>query len=583
MRNFWSRYIAIALIGGFTVLASCKTEKAATASTQKQGADKTLTSRELREFTTLFMDANKAKILGNYSEAIKLFQESLQIDPGSAASRYEIGRIYAEDGNFPAALGYAKEAYEIESENIWYAQFLGQLYSETGKMEQSIEVVKNIIRNHPNEYSYYFNLGSLLSAQGKYDEALELYNDLEKRIGTTEELSLQRQMIYIDKGDFTSALTEIDKLIENNPEELRLYGMKAEIFQQLGREDEARQLYEQMLEMQPDNGLVLLSLHDIEKTNGNNNQANEYLKRAFRSTELSIDVKVNILLTYLSAPDFNKNRDFILSLMREMESAHPNEAKSFAIQGDIYYNLNQLDSARVKFRQAIKLDANRPPIWQQILTIDSQLNDFESLKSESESALELFPQQPVFYLFNGIASLQLKDADTAIEVLTTGKNLVVDNNKLLGQFYASLGDAYHEQNEHQSSDQAYDMALKYDPSNVIVLNNYAYYLSLRRTNLEKAENMARKANDLSPDVASFQDTYAWVLYTRENYQNALFWVEESLKNGGSTDPTVLEHHGDILLKVNRTKDAVKAWEKALEAGGETKDLDPKIEQFQAAE
>ncbi len=583
MRNFWSRYIAIALIGGFAVLASCKTEKAATASTQKQGAEKELTSRELREFTTLFMDANKAKILGNFSEAIKLFQESLQIDPESAASRYEIARIYAEDGNFPAALGYAREAYEIESDNIWYAQFLGQLYSETGKIEESIEVFKSIIRDHPNEYGYYFNLGSLLSAQGKYEEALELYKGLEKRIGTSEELSLQLQMIYIDKGDFTSALTEIDKLIENNPEELRLYGMKAEIFQQLGREEEARELYEQMLEMQPDNGLVLLSLHDIEKTNGNDALANEYLQRAFRSSELSIDVKVNILLTYLSAPDFNKNRNFILSLMREMETAHPNEAKSFAVQGDIYYNLNQLDSARVKFRRAVTLDPNRPPIWQQILTIDSQLNDFESLKSESESALELFPQQPVFYLFNGIASLQLKDSDTAIEVLTTGKNLVVDNNKLLGQFYSSLGDGYHEQNEHESSDQAYDMALKYDPSNAVVLNNYAYYLSLRKTNLEKAENMARKANDLNPDVASFQDTYAWVLYTRENYQNALFWVEESLKNGGSTDPTVLEHYGDILLKVNRTKDAVKAWEQAREAGGETKDLDPKIEQFQAAE
>jgi len=583
MRIFYNRYIAIALIAGFTVLVSCKTEKTVTTSAQKPGAEKELSSRELREFTTLFMDANKAKILGNFSEAIRLFQESLQIDPTSAASRYEIARIYAEDGNFPAALGYAREAYEIDSDNIWYAQFLGQLYSETGRMDQSIEVFKNIIRDHPNEYGYYFNLGSLLSAQGKYDEALELYDELEKRVGTSEELSLQRQMIYIDKGDFTSALTEIDKLIENNPEELRLYGMKAEIYQQLGREDEARELYEQMLEMQPDNGLVLLSLHDIEKKNGNDAVANEYLKRAFGSSELSIDVKVNILLTYLSAPDFNKNRDFILSLVRDMESAHPNEAKAFAVQGDIYYNLNQLDSARVKFRRAVQLDPNRPPIWQQILTIDSQLNDFESLKSESESALELFPQQPIFYLFNGIASLQLKDADTAIEVLTTGKNLVVDNNKLLGQFYASLGDAYHEQKEHQSSDQAYDMALKYDPSNVIVLNNYAYYLSLRKTNLEKAETMARKANDLSPDVASFQDTYAWVLYNRENYQNALFWVEESLKNGGNTDPTVLEHHGDILLKVNRIKDAVKAWEKALEAGGETKDLDPKIEQFQAAE
>lgn len=583
MKNRFPLHIILVLILGITSFSSCKTEKSATASTQKPGERKELTNKELRDFTMVYMDANKAKILGNFSEAIKLFRQSLQIDPTSAAARYEIARIYAEDSNFPSALSYGKEAYSLDPENIWYAQFLGQLYSEMGKTEESIAVFREIVKTHPNEYGYYFSLGSLLSAQGKYDEALQLYNDLEKRVGTSEELALQRQMIYIDKGDFDSALKEIDKLIATNPEELRLYGMKAEIYQQLGREDEARSLYEQMLEMEPDNGLVLLSLHDIAKKNGKQSEANEYLRRAFGSSELSIDVKVNILLNYLNSPDFNKNRDFILSLTREMEKAHPNEAKSYAVQGDIYYNLSQLDSARVKFRKAVDIDPNRPPIWQQILTIDSQLNDFEALKTESEKALEYFPQQPIFYLFNGIALLQNKDADKAVETLTTGKNLVVDNNKLLAQFYASLGDAYHEQKDHENSDQSYDMALKYDPQNTIVLNNYAYYLSLRKKNLEKAESMAKKANDLNPDVASFQDTYGWVLYTRENYQNALFWIEESLKNGGSTDPTVLEHLGDVLLKLNRTKDAVKAWQNALDAGGETDYLSPKIEQYQGAE
>lgn len=583
MKNAFGIHLIIVIILGFLCFSGCKTEKSSTASVQKPGERKELSSKELRDFTVAYMDANKAKILGNFSEAIKLFGESLQIDPTSAAARYEIARIYAEDSNFPAALSYAQEAYSLESENIWYAQFLGQLYSEMGKMDESIAIFREIVKTHPNEYGYYFNLGSLLAAQGKYEEALQLYKDLENKIGTSEELSLQRQMVYIDKGDFDSALKEIDKLIETNPEELRLYGMKAEIFQQVGREDEARQLYEEMLNMEPDNGLVLLSLHDIAKKNGKDSEANEYLRRAFGSSELSIDVKVNILLNYLNSPDFNKNRDYILSLTREMEKAHPDEAKSYAVQGDIYYNLSQLDSARVKFRKAVAIDPNRPPIWQQILTIDSQLNDFKALKTESEKALEYFPQQPIFYLFNGIALLQNKEAGEAIETLTTGKNLVVDNNKLLGQFYASLGDAYHEQKDNVNSDQSYDMALKYDPQNTIVLNNYAYYLSLRKLNLEKAEAMAKKANDLNPDVASFQDTYGWVLYIRENYQNALFWIEESLKNGGNTDPTVLEHHGDVLLKLNRTKDAVKAWQKALDAGGENDDLSPKIEQYQAAE
>lgn len=580
MRKSFQLHIILLLIVGLVSFSSCKSEKSISASANKSADKKELSSKQMREFTVKFMDANTAKILGNTNEAIKLFREALQIDPTSAATNYELARMYANENNFTSALNYAKEAYRIEPENIWFAQFTAKLYSELGNIDESIAIFRNIIKTHPDEFDYYFNLGNLLSAQGKYDEALKIYADLEEKTGTSEELALQRQMIYIEKGDYPAALLEIDKVIEIHPEELRLYGIKAEIYEQMGREDDAKKLYEEMLVMEPENGLVLLSLHDIAKQNGENEKAKDYLIRACASPELSIDVKVNILLNFLNSPNFKKESDYIIQLADATESAHPDEAKTYAVYGDIYYNLGALDSARVKFRKAVSIDPNRPPIWQQILTIDSQLNDFDALLSESEEALEYFPLQPVFYLFNGIAHLQVKQADEAVTALNTGKNLVVENNRLLAQFYASLGDAYHEQKNHTKSDESYEMALKHDPQNVIVLNNYAYYLSLRKVSLEKAEAMSKKANDLSPDVPSFQDTYGWVLYTRENYQNALFWIEESLKNGGDTDPTVLEHHGDVLLKLNRPQEAVKSWKKALEAGGKPEELNPKIEKHQ---
>jgi Tfp pilus assembly protein PilF len=121
------------------------------------------------------------------------------------------------------------------------------------------------------------------------------------------------------------------------------------------------------------------------------------------------------------------------------------------------------------------------------------------------------------------------------------------------------------------------MALKFEPSNAVVLNNYAYYLSLRNTSLEKAEAMAKKANELSPDQASFQDTYGWVLYMRGNYQNARFWLEQALENGGDKDATMLDHFGDVQLKLNNPDEAVKFWNKAIEAGGDRAIIQPKID------
>lgn len=556
-----------------TTISGCKTSKSISSSRDVV----VLSPEESQLLSSLFVDATGAKMVGNYGVAMQMFQQCLEIDPSNATVQYEIARIHAQAGNYNNALPYAKRATELDSENIWFADFLGQLYAELGQFDKSVLVFESIINTHPESLDYYFNLGNLYVAQGQYDEALKVYSKLEKQVGLSEELVLQRQIVYIEQGDFDKALSEIDKLILAQPNEIQYYGMKAEILDKSGKVDEAIAMYEQMLETEPSNGLVLVSLYEIYLSQNNNAKADEYLAKAFASPELNIDVKVNILLNYMAGADLMANRDQLIELVNNLEIAHPLDAKTYAVQGDLYFNLGEYIPAREAFREAVEIDPNKAPIWQQIVTIDSQLSEFQAMRDDSQIAMELFPQLPIFYLFNGVALLQDDEIDEAIKVLNSGKNLVVDSNGALAQFYASLGDAYHEAGDNKKSDESYTKALKYDPNNIVVLNNFAYYLSLRKEDLENAERMAKKANSLSPNQATFQDTYAWVLYCRGNYQNALFWIEEALKYGGDTDPVVYEHYGDILLKVNRPDDAIIAWQKALELGGDPEVLNPKIE------
>lgn len=529
-----------------------------------------------RRFKELFFDGSKAKILGDSEQSKIKFLEALNVNPNSSTVKFELARIYAEEGNLTTAIEYAGDASRKDPGNIWYAEFLGQLYAEAGKIDDSVRIFRNILTNNPNQYDYYFHLASLLLAQGRYDDAMKVYQDLENLVGISDEVSSQRQLIYMERGDFENALIEIDKLIETNPEEVRYRGMKAELFEKTDRQKEALEIYNVMLEMEPDNGLVLLSLYEINKRDGQDEEAFQYINRAFLSPELSIDVKVNIILNLMNTPGFKKDATQAIDLGKSLELTHPTDAKSYAIQGDVYYNKGMFEESRYKFRQAIAIDPNRPPIWQQVLTIDSQLSDFESMSRESAAAQELFPEQPIFYLFGGIAELSQKKYDDAISTLTTGKNLVVDNSSLQAQFSASLGDAYHEIGNSAKSDEHYELSLKLEPNNPVVLNNYAYYLANRNEKLEKAEQMAKKANDLQPNEASFQDTYGWVLFKRNNLQNALFWIEEALKNGAANDPDVLDHHGDVLYNLKRYPDAVRSWQAAIEAGGNRSELDKKI-------
>jgi tetratricopeptide (TPR) repeat protein len=564
------------LIFLLSVAVGCKSTEVV--SKKKSDPETALTEEESRAYQIAFLDANREKILGNLAEAEQLFQKALAINPQSDAAMFDLAKISVERGRLGEAALLLEKAREISPDNHWYTEYLAQIYAESGRLDEAIETVRSVIKSQPEKYDYYFNLGSLLSAQGKYSEALEVYDDLEERFGLMEEIAMQRQMIYLDQGKTDKALEEANKLVEINPEEIRYYGMKAEILEQTNRNEEAKALYEEMLEIEPDNGLVLLALFEIFEREGKTNTAREYLSSAFRSEDLGIDVKINILLNLMS--NRGESTEYLLKLSDELVEAHPAEAKSYAIQGDLYNNFGRQKEAREKFQKAVELDPNRPPIWQEILIISSTLNDFETMRTESEKALEYFPQQPIFYLFNGIALQQLGETQEAIDALEAGKNLVIDNNELLGQFYTSLGDAYHSVNNHKSSDAAYEKALKYNPSNVFVLNNYAYYLSLRGENLEKAETMAQTANSLSPNQVSFQDTYAWVLFKRGNFQNALFWIKEALKNGGTEDPDVLEHHGDILWQLNRKTDAKIAWKMAIDAGGDADELNKKISRIE---
>ena len=145
------------------------------------------------------------------------------------------------------------------------------------------------------------------------------------------------------------------------------------------------------------------------------------------------------------------------------------------------------------------------------------------------------------------------------------------------EFYSSLADIYHTLNEHNLSDTFYEKALSIKPNNAIVLNNYAYYLSLRKVNLEKAKKMSLLSNNLDSTNSTYQDTYAWVLYSLNDFEGALKWILKSLKNGSDNSAVVVEHYGDILFKIGKINEAYEQWVKASQIGEGSRLLSKKIE------
>jgi tetratricopeptide (TPR) repeat protein len=211
-----------------------------------------------------------------------------------------------------------------------------------------------------------------------------------------------------------------------------------------------------------------------------------------------------------------------------------------------------------------------------LLFCDLYLEDFKNLTLDSEDCIDYFPNYPLPYFFAGIGNFQIRDFVKAKAFLESGKDFVVNNNALLEQFYSTLGDTYNELGNYAASYSAYDKVLKINPENSIVLNNYAYYLSLRSLDLDKAKEMSAKSVELDPYNSSNLDTYAWVLYKMEDFDLALQWINKAYNNGGENSGAILEHYGDILFKLGKVSEANEYWLRAKETTGYSDYLDKKI-------
>ena len=447
-----------------------------------------------------------------------------------------------------------------------------------GNFSGSADIYEDITKRNPDRIDYYYDWANTLLMAQKLNEAIKVYDKIEAIIGITEEISLQKEKIYLNIRKYDAAISEVKKLSDNSPNDYRFLGMLAELYMATKKDEQAKVIYEKILKIQPNNGMALISLaeyylqRDPEKSNF-------YLDKSFECTDLEIDIKMKILLDMYSLSEKDSTlRAQSYNLANTMVKVHPNDPKSYSILGDFYYRDKDLKNAIINFEKVIELDNSKYIVWEQLLIIYSELYDFESMAVKSKDAIELFPIQPLPYFFNGLANIQKKNYAEAIKSLNQGKSLVVDNPKLLSEYYSNLGEAYHKLMQYKESDEYYEKSLVENPNNSFVLNNYSYYLSLRNEKLDKALEMSEKANKLAPNNATFQDTYAWVLYKKGDYTNAQKWIIKSIENGGAVDSSIVEHYGDILFKLNNEKEALENWLKASQLGEGSELLKQKIEQ-----
>ena len=569
------KYLAIISLLLFT--QACKTGSKVATTSGSKGMDKKPVDEKQVNIQYNYYNAVKEKLLGNNDKAIELYSQVLRDDPGNHAAMYELASIYIEKNKVNDALHFSKSAAELNPENDWYQLQLAEIYGKTNQPKEAISIFEKLSKKHPERPDYLFQWADALLYAGKPMEAIKVYDKLENSIGKSKELTVQKERIYLRLGKIDLAAEEIEKYIKENPTDGDGYTLLIDMYLANNLGEKAMETIQRLKAVDPSNPRIALSMAEYYRSKGENEKSFDELKKAFASPQLNSDIMLQILTSYL--PLVQDKPDMLnqaLELCKIMSETHPGEASAHAVHGDFLSIAKKYTEARGEYREALALDGKNMPAWTQLLIIESELRDFVSMEKEADAALELYPDQSVFYLFSGIAKSQNNKPEAAIKVLVSGSKLVVDNDAQLVQFYSNLGDIYNKQKEYTSSDSYFEKALKINAIDATILNNYAYYLSVRNVQLEKAESMSKKSNELVPEQSSYEDTYAWILYKQGNYKDAKVWIDKAIASGAEGNGTILEHCGDIVYKLGQTEEAMKYWIKAKATGDHTELLDKKI-------
>ncbi|ALI98778.1 tetratricopeptide repeat protein [Rufibacter tibetensis] len=562
-------------VAGEQSYAQSERKKEKNAVTHTTGAPSlSLSPQEQQLSESYFLEGMKFFLLEEYNKALDRFQRAYAISPNNAAVNYKLAETSLLLGNVRGALPFSKAALELNPKNQYYHLLLAQIYTNQQEYDDAIKTYARLTQELPNTEQYLFNLTDLYLAKNRLDDALRTLGQIEEKYGLIEEISFKKQQIYLKQNNLSKALQEGDNLIASKPEEVRYLLAQAEILAANKKIVDAIKMAEKALQVAPDNAYGRLMLADLLQQQGKTTEADAQLELAFGNPTLDIDSKVKILVDYIKRLPNDKVAAQAIKLADLTTAAHPREAKAFAVAGDIYVNANKKLPARDNYLKAVALDPGHYKIWQQIVLLDGEMNQNDSLINHSERALEFFPNQPMFWFYNGTAHLINKNYPKAIKSLEYGKRLAGNNKDLQLQFNLQLGDAYHSSEQFTLSDQAYEAVLALDPGNPHALNNYSYFLSIRGQNLTKAKAMASALVAQFPDNATYLDTYAWVLYKMKEYPEAKRLLEKAVAN--SSDATIIEHYGDVLYQLGQRDLALKQWVRANQVGGASEGISKKI-------
>ena len=557
-----------------SILFSCGSAKKASISSKNlaETVSKDLLSpEERRKFDYFFLEAVRLKEKGEADAAFEMYRHCLSIDPQSAVTLYELGKFYLYLGQPEKGEDFLRKAMAAEPGNYWYKETLAGYYQGKGEHLKSIEVLEEMAAQFPSRLEPLMALVDLYGRIKDYPKVIHSLDRLEKLDGKSEQISMEKFRMYLAMDDNEKAFSEIESLVKEYPYEMRYLTILGDVYMENGKEDEAFNTYQEVLAQEPGYAPAMLSLASYYEKTGQDSLYRVQLDGLLLNQKVESRTKVNIMRQLIMRSE-RSDRDStrIVGLFDSMLAQEQENADVAMLAAQYLLSKRMDEKAKPVLWKVLELDPENKPARLQLLSFAISKEDLDEVIRICSPAVEYMPEALEFYYYWGIAHYQKEQHDEALEVFKKGvRQVTPDSEKtMVSDFYSIMGDLYHIKKMNVEAYAAYDSALVYKPDNIGALNNYAYYLSVERKNLDKAEEMSYKTVKAEPTNNTYLDTYAWILFEKGKYVEARIYIDQAMQNGGDKSSVVVEHCGDIYYKNGEAEKALEYWKQAEKLAAE---------------
>jgi predicted Zn-dependent protease len=535
-------------------------------------------SYDAAAFNYVYVEALKQKMMGNGGDALKYLEQCININPQSDAAYYQMAQIVTGNGDSKNGKLYLSRALSIDNENIWYLTMLASVYYQEKNLDSAIIYYEKAVKYFPEKDNLQLTLGNLYSENKNYEKANSIFDSFDKKYGINEKSTISSVKNLMAEGKYDEAMNKTLSLLKESPDEILYNGLLADIYRGKGENQKALDVYNELLERNPDNPEIQLSLCDFLVNEKSYEDLFNLLNTVILNSNVDRESKISLMAKLIEIPDLYKHYSdkMIISLM--VFEANYNEDNIVPLlRPELLIKQEKLDGAALRLEEIIKANPDNYYAWEKLLFVYLQMRDYNNLFKRGEECATKFNRSFPAKLLYANAALELKKYDIALEELKKAEILAEGNKDFLVQVLTMRADVYYRMKDYLKAFETFEKALKTDSQDLTIINNYAYYLAEQNTNLKEAEEMAKRVIEKEKGNTTFLDTYGWVLYKRGKLQEAAKVMESIINSNDKPDAVWFEHLGYILKKQKKCSEAVENWKIALKLDSTKTELIIEIE------